>query len=101
MFTTYRKQRHSIGTGLAPRNVRRVLDALLTKAELPSVRFHDLRHSVASLWIAAGVEPGRGLDAARSLRTEGHADLYSRLQRQTAVKAVKRMDAVLGGRATS
>jgi len=31
--------------------------ALLEKAGLPAIRFHDLRHSVASLLLASGVHP--------------------------------------------
>jgi integrase len=36
--------------------VLRVLHDLLDAAALPRVRFHDLRHSAASLLIAAGVQ---------------------------------------------
>jgi len=41
--------------GLRPRNVTRVISAILTAAKLPHVRFHDLRHSAASPLIAEGV----------------------------------------------
>jgi integrase len=30
---------------------------ILTKAELPDIRFHDLRHSCATLLLAQGVHP--------------------------------------------
>jgi integrase len=96
-FTTYRKRRASIGTGLAPRNVRRVLEQILTKAELPQMRFHDLRHSAASLLIASGVEL---IEVSMLL---GHsefritADLYAHLVKQTAAKAAERMDSLLIG----
>lgn len=96
VFTTHRKLRNSIGTGLAPRNVRRVLDALLTKAKLPSVRFHDLRHSAASLLIAEGVELVEVSMLLGHSELRVTADLYSHLQKQTAAKAARRMDAVLG-----
>jgi integrase len=62
VFTTYRTygegrgQGRKVGTGPHPRNVLRVLYDLLDAAELPRVRFHDLRHSAASLLIAAGVQ---------------------------------------------
>ena len=62
VFTTYRvckegKGEHlKVGAGLHPRNVLRTLHALLESAKLPRVRFHDLRHSAASLLIAGGVE---------------------------------------------
>lgn len=49
VFTT------SIGTPLDARNVIRKYHALLTKAELSRYRFHDLRHSCASLLLAQGV----------------------------------------------
>ena len=49
------EDRH-VGAGLEPRNVRRVLDGLLKNANLPHIRFHDLRHSAASLLIARGIE---------------------------------------------
>src|SRR5262249_52331424 len=44
------------GAPLHPRNVLRMLHMLLTRADLPVRRFHDLRHSAASLLIAAGVQ---------------------------------------------
>ena len=84
-----------LGTGLQPRNVLRTLHGLLEVAELPRVRFHDLRHSAASLLIAEGVEL---IEVSMLL---GHselrvtADLYSHLQKQTAARAAQRIDAVL------
>lgn len=38
----------------------RVLDGfkqLLKQAELPEIRFHDLRHSAATIWLALGINP--------------------------------------------
>ena len=58
VFTSYapRGKGRSVGVGLHPRNVLRTLYALLVTAKLPRCRFHDLRHSAASLLIASGVE---------------------------------------------
>jgi integrase len=98
VFTTYapRGTGHTVGAPLHPRNVLRVLHNLLEVAKLPRVRFHDLRHSAASLLIAAGVELVEvGLLLGHSeLRVT--ADLYSHLQKQTAAKAARHMDAALG-----
>ncbi|TAK22885.1 MAG: site-specific integrase [Chloroflexota bacterium] len=47
----------STGRPLDERNVTRVFERLLTAAELPRVRFHDLRHSCASLLLAQGIPP--------------------------------------------
>lgn len=37
----------------------------LTRAELPAIRVHDLRHTAASLWLAAGVPAVPGQPLAR------------------------------------
>jgi integrase len=42
------------GTQLDPSNVRKVFNRLLTAAKLRRVRFHDLRHTFASLLLAQG-----------------------------------------------
>ena len=74
----------------------RTLHALLDAAEpkIPRIRFHDLRHSSASLLIAAGVElvEVSMLLGHSELRVTG--DLYSHLQKQTAARAAQKMDAI-------
>jgi integrase len=63
-------------------------------AKLPHLRFHDLRHSAASLLLAAGVE------LAEVSMLLGHSELrvtmdfYAHLQKQTAAKAARQMDAI-------
>ena len=48
----------SIGTHLNPtRDMLDQLKALLKKAELPDIRFHDLCHSAATLLLSVGVHP--------------------------------------------
>src|SRR5262249_10520016 len=42
------------GTQLDPSNVRKIFNKLLTAAKLRRVRFHDLRHTFASLLLAQG-----------------------------------------------
>jgi integrase len=42
------------GTPLEPRNVNRSFSRALKRAKLPPMRLHDLRHSSASIMIAAG-----------------------------------------------
>jgi integrase len=39
------------------RNVTREFQAILTSADLPRGRFHDLRHTAATLLLAQGVDP--------------------------------------------
>ena len=43
-----------VGTQVDPSNLRKVFNRLLTGAELRRVRFHDLRHSFASLLLQNG-----------------------------------------------
>jgi integrase len=89
---------HRRGGPLHPRNVTRTYHELLAAAGLPRNRFHDLRHSAASMLIAAGVEL---VDVSQLL---GHseirvtADLYAHLQTQTAQKAAGVMDRLLGNK---
>ena len=58
----------SIGTGISASNLIRTFHQLRTQAELPRVRFHDLRQTFASLALAAG-EPITDVSAIL-----GHAD---------------------------
>jgi integrase len=96
VFTTYarRGMGRKVGAGLQPRNVLRTLHALLERATLPRMRFHDLRHSSASLLIAAGVELVEVSMLLGHSELRVTADLYSHLQQQTAAKAARHMDAM-------
>jgi len=84
-----------LGTPIHPLNVRRTLRSLLAGAGLPMIRFHDLRHSAASLLLAAGVQ------LAEVSKVLGHSevrltnDLYAHLQRETAARAALHMDVLL------
>ncbi|PFK49394.1 site-specific integrase [Bacillus thuringiensis] len=43
------------GMPINPANIRRSLNALIKKAAVPKIRFHDLRHTHATLLLAKGV----------------------------------------------
>jgi integrase len=100
VFTTYapRGKKRKQGTALEPRNVVRVLHGILdsAKPKLPRARFHHLRYSAASLLIASGVA------LAEVSKLLGHSeiritsDLYAHLMKETAAKAARHMDALLG-----
>lgn len=47
----------SIGTPIDARSIVRSFDSILKRAGLPKIRFHDLRHSAATLLLAQGVSP--------------------------------------------
>jgi integrase len=46
-----------IGWPLSARNVYRSFQLLLSKGALPQIRFHDLRHTAATLLLAGRVNP--------------------------------------------
>jgi len=48
---------NSIGGPINPRNLLREFKKLLTNAGLPDIRFHDLRHTAASLMLNNGIPP--------------------------------------------
>ena len=79
------------------REVRTSFKKALERAGLPRIRFHDLRHSYASLAIAAGTDP-KALQ-----RAMGHGsiritlDVYAHLLPCSYDGAVERMEALLAG----
>lgn len=68
VFTT------TIGTPLDARNVHREFKAILKAAKLPPVRFHDLRHTAATLLLAQGVDP------RTIMETLGHSQISFRMR---------------------
>ena len=44
-----------VGTPVNPKNLRRNFNNLIKKASVPQIRFHDLRHTHASLMLQLGV----------------------------------------------
>jgi integrase len=87
----------TIGTPLDPRGVVRQYKALLAKAGLPDRRFHDLRHSCASLLLARGVSL-RSIQevlghSSYTLTANTYAHVLPELQRDVAA----RMDDILTG----
>jgi integrase len=73
VFTT------DIGTPIYPRNMLRHFKDKLQKAGLPDIRFHDLRHTTASLLLSENVHP--------KLVTEllGHSSVVVTLNRYSHV----------------
>ncbi len=86
----------TIGTPIEAGNLRRRFWKLLDKAELPRMRFHDLRHSCASLLLAQGV-PARVV-----METLGHSnisitmDTYTHVLPELQRQAADAMDRALG-----
>jgi integrase len=87
----------SVGTPLSARNLQRHFKAVLERAELPkSIRFHDLRHTCATLLLRQGVH------AKYVQELLGHADIsltlnvYSHVLPDMGDAAAGAMDDALG-----
>jgi integrase len=85
----------TIGTPFNPRNLSRQYKSLLSEAGLPSIRFHDLRHTAASLMLNHGIPV---LIVSKRL---GHAkpsitlDIYGHLIPSMQEQVAKVMDEVV------
>src|SRR5262249_28166075 len=84
-----------IGTPLEPRNVLRQYHAALKTAKLPRMRFHDLRHSCASILLAQGIPLRTVMEVLghSSIRVTG--DVYGHVAVRLMSEAAAAMDAAL------
>lgn len=94
VFTT------EVGTPIDPSNARRSFVALLVKAKLPHVRFHDLRHSAASLLLAQGAPPRVVMETLGHSRIAVTMDTYSHVTPELQREAARAMDRALRPTAT-
>ncbi len=84
------------GTPLDPRNVLRHFARDLNAAGIPHVRFHDLRHSCATLLLAQGVPARVVQDILGHSAIRVTMDVYSHVIPSMRDDAARAMDAVLG-----
>jgi integrase len=86
-----------MGTPLDPINLTKTFKRLLRAAGLPSIRFHDLRHTAATFLLAQGV------DARTIMETLGHSQIsltlntYSHVLPSLQQDAARRMNSLLVG----
>jgi integrase len=86
IFTT------SNGTPIHPRNLLRDFKKLLSDAGLPIIRFHDLRHTAASLMLNSNIPPivvSRRLGHAKASIT---LDVYGHLIPSMQTEAAEKID---------
>ena len=67
----------SVGTHLGPNHVVEEFKKLLTQAGLPNIRFHDLRHSAATLLLTVGVHPKIVQEVLGHTQISMTMDIYS------------------------
>lgn len=84
-----------IGTPLEPANVLKALKKCLRDAGLPQIRFHDLRHTAATLMLLEGINPKIVQERL------GHSDIsmtlntYSHVLPSMQEEAAEKMDELL------
>jgi integrase len=87
------------GTPLDGRNmVRRYFEPALRKAGLPHMRFHDLRHTFASLLIAQGEHPKLISEQLGHASVQITLDRYGHLMDRSYGDASERLESALFGR---
>ena len=86
----------TIGTPADERNVRRSFKSLLTSAELPDMRLHDLRHTTATLLLAQGVHPRVVMETLGHSQVSLTLDTYSHVLPSLQAEAATRLDDAIG-----
>jgi integrase len=84
-----------IGTALEPRNVTRQFRAVLVASGLPAIRFHDLRHTAATLLLAQGVDPRTIMETLGHSQISLTLNTYSHVLPALQAEAAAKMDAIL------
>ena len=82
----------SVGTPIHPRNLVRSFHALLKRAELAPIRFHDLRHSCLSLLAAQGIPARMAMEIAGHLDIRLTQNVYTHVYDEAKQQAADVMD---------
>jgi len=92
VFTT------TIGTPLDERKVLKDFKKALMRAKLPAKRFHDLRHTAASLLLAQGVQARSVMEVLGHSQISLTMNTYAHVMPTLLQDAADKMQAALGGR---
>jgi integrase len=88
---------NTVGRPLHPRNfLRRSFYPLLDRAGLPRIRFHDLRHSAATLLLGLGIHPKIVSELLGHSQVGITLDLYSHVTATMQQEAVRAFQGLLG-----
>lgn len=87
---------NALGKNLEVSNmIRRSFRPLLVKAGLPQIRFHDLRHSSATLLLSMGIHPKIVQERLGHSQISVTLDTYSHVLPSMQEEAAQRLDALL------
>jgi integrase len=84
-----------IGSPLEPRQATREFHGILSAANLPSIRFHDLRHTAATLLLAQGVDPRTIMETLGHSQISLTLNTYSHVLPALQADAAAKLDAIL------
>jgi len=85
------------GTPLDARNVTREFQPMLKAAGVPRVRFHDLRHTAATLLLSQGVDPRTIMETLGHSQISLTLNTYSHVLPALRLEAAAKLDAVFSG----
>jgi integrase len=83
------------GTCLDHRNVYREFKEILRKAGLPDIRFHDLRHTAATLMLQEGIHPKIVQERLGHAQIYITMDTYSHVLPAMQDEVAKKMDELI------
>jgi integrase len=83
------------GKPIEPRNLLRIFKKLLKEASLPEIRFHDLRHTAASLMLQEGIHPKIVQERLGHSRISLTLDIYSHVLPAMQQEAAAKLDELL------
>jgi integrase len=83
------------GTPFSPRNIERHFHSMLEKANLPRIRFHDLRHTFASILLNQNVHPKVVQEMLGHSTITLTLDTYSHLLPAMQSDAVEKMNKLI------
>ncbi len=87
---------NTVGKPLQPGNIRaRSFEPLLERAALPRLRFHDLRHTAATLLLGAGIHPKVVSEMLGHSSVTITLDLYSHATPTMQQQAASVLDSLL------
>jgi len=86
---------NSLGGPIHPRNLLRDFKKLLCEAGLPEIRFHDLRHTAASLMLNHGIAPIVVSQRLGHARTSITLDVYGHLMPSMQTEAADVIDELI------
>ncbi|AZV44875.1 integrase [Peribacillus asahii] len=83
------------GTPLNPANVRRTFNRLIKLADVPQIRFHDLRHTHATMLLAKGINVKVISERLGHSNIKVTLDTYSHVLPTMQEEAVRKLDEIL------